>query len=536
MYIFVIVHFITMEILSASQLKQVDDHTVQVQGITFWQLMERASEALLRRLEEDFGQSSKRYVLFCGPGNNGGDGLALARMLAKQGHNIDVYLTESLSYSPDNLQNQKFLMDAMCHNPGQSIHLLPLGQPMVIDACGVETIVVDALFGYGLTRTLEHKWCPVIEWINRHTGPVISIDMPSGLFADRPSDPNAPIVSATKTYTFHAPKMGLLQPQNAHFMGEMVVLNIGLDTSILQSETLIYHYIQPEQVYALIPPINRFVHKGTFGHVLIAGGSHGKIGSVLLSSRAALRTGCGLVTVYVPACGYGIVQTAFPEAMVLTGGDENNWISELPPAYTLATFKAIGLGMGMGATPATTRALRSFLRNLSQLARAPALVLDADALNILSEDPNILDWIPKGTILTPHPKELQRLIGPWGDDWQKLEKTQAFAREHQVITLIKGANTAVALPDGSIHFNSTGNWGMATGGSGDVLTGMIASLLAQGVTAEAAAITGVYLHGLTGDLTIQNMHPKSLIASDLIAHIGEAWGCLVNNNPGSNFT
>lgn len=519
-----------MKILSASQLRQADEHTVKVQGISSWQLMERASEALLRRLEEDFGESTPqgltlRYVLFCGPGNNGGDGLALARMLAERGRPVEVYLVESRCYSPDNLKNQERLRATLRDQAAPPMQILSLDQELDrdIDSVGLDTVLIDALFGYGLSRALAPGWAPLIGWINRHQGPVISIDMPSGLFADRPSEPDTPIVRATLTYTFHAPKLGLLQPDNAVFSGKSVVLDIGLDTGSLPLESLNYQYIQAAQVQAFVPSVGRFSHKGTFGHALLAGGSHGKIGAVVLSSRAALRTGCGLVTAFVPACGYEIMQTAFPEAMVWTAGKHRDLVAELPSGNNLSVFKAVGLGMGMGTAELTKRAFKAFLAELPSLENAPALVLDADALNILSEDRDPLAFIPRNTILTPHPRELERLIGPWENDWQKLEKTQAFARGHGAIVLIKGANTAVVMPDGSIHFNSTGNWGMATGGSGDVLTGMITSLLAQGFSPAAAAITGVYLHGAAGDLASRTIHPRSLIASDLIGHIGEAW-------------
>lgn len=511
-----------MQILSADQLRLADEYTIRAQCLTSWQLMERAAQAVFQQLKSDFGVSPKKYEIFCGPGNNGGDGLALARMLANQGQHVDAYLLDTVRYSPDNLQNQRLLNASVAHNTRLHIHRLSLDTAFehVVDD---EAVVIDALFGYGLTRSLGPEWASLIGKLSQHRGPVVSIDMPSGLLADRPSPPGSPIVKAKTTYTFHAPKLSLLQPDNAAYTGDrLIILDIGLSTEQIGIQSKSHHYTDATQVRMMIPHFNRFAHKGTFGHALLIGGSYGKMGSILLSSRAALRTGCGLVTSYVPSCGYEIMQTGFPEGMVwMDGGSEQ--LASLPASEKLSAFKAIGLGIGMGTAISTQAALRAFLVELSDRDHSLALVLDADGLNILSQNRDLLALLPVETILTPHPRELERLIGRWDNDWQKMEMAREFAHTHHAIVVIKGAHTAVVLPNGEIHFNSTGNPGMATAGSGDVLTGIITSLLAQGLEPKAAAICGVYVHGLAGDLAIQGIHPKSLIASDLVKHISRAW-------------
>ena len=280
------------------------------------------------------------------------------------------------------------------------------------------------------------------------------------------------------------------------------------------------HFVELNDVRKFVREPDKYAHKGTFGHALIAGGSYGKMGAIILSSLAALRTGCGLVTSYVPECGYSILQSSFPESMVLTDPYEKI-LSTFP--HDLSSFRAIGVGMGMGTSTDSQQALYTLLHTLAQTQNRPVLALDADALNILSLKPDWLPAVPPYSILTPHSQELARLIGTWENDFEKLDKTKKISKQYKIIILIKGANTAVVCPDGQVYVNTTGNWGMATAGSGDVLTGVLTSLLAQGLTEKEAALMGVYLHGLAGDLAAQNIHPKSLIASDIVSYLPAAW-------------
>lgn len=488
-----------MNILSSQQLKQADAATLASRQISSWQLMEHAAAALFDSLRADVDIYACRFAIFCGPGNNGGDGLALARMIHSSGGEAEVFLFRSDSYSEDNLQNQ------------ERLGALPL---TVFDlhsrlAFQEGSIIIDALFGYGLNRLLDPAWAFITDQINASGKRVFSVDMPSGLLADTPTAPGAPVIKARRVYTFHSPKKALLLPENASRAEDFKVIPIGLEDRFHTPE----QYITAGRVKNGIKRPSRFSHKGTFGHVLISGGSYGKVGAVILAARAALRTGCGLVTAYVPRCAYTPLQTAVPEAMVMTDTGEEH-LKAFPSL--MQAYSSLGLGIGMGTSEETATAFLRFL----QTTDLPPLVLDADALNLLSQN---RVKIPPKAILTPHPKELERIMGPWTHDFEKLEMGKRLSRELDIILVIKGANSAIIFPDGTVSFNSTGNYGMAKGGSGDVLTGVIASLLAQGYPPEQAAITGVFLHGLAGDLAAELTGPRGMTAGDIVNALPAAW-------------
>ncbi len=501
-----------MKILTATDIRKADQATIDQQGLRSFDLMERAANCLFQHMTKDFPSFESSFVIFCGAGNNGGDGLALGRLLFQSGRDVRIFLHQSDKYSADNQENQERLQQA-----GIPIQFFTHAIPADF---AKQDVLIDALYGIGLSRPLAEAWRPVINAINASDRPVLAIDTPSGLFVDQPSSNEMLIIRAHHTYTLQCPKIALLQPENAEYIGELTVVDIQLDEAALAAVDSSYYLTTLETIQARCSMPSRFAHKGTFGHALIVGGSYGKIGAIHLSAKAALRTGCGMVTIYSAACANPILQTNFPEAMLQTDSELTH-ITSFPK--TIDSYAAIGVGMGMGKHDDTKQAFYCFLRELSAASKRPKLVLDADALNLLAQHPESLRDLPAESILTPHPKELQRLIGSWTDDWDKMEKTRAFAQQHQVVVLIKGANTAVVLLDGTIYFNTTGNWGMATAGSGDVLAGIITSLLAQGFSSKDAALTGVYLHGLAADLAVQTMHPKSLIASDIIDGISKAW-------------
>lgn len=501
-----------MKILSASDIYKWERATIDGQNLAPAALMERAADALFQAIQQHVGERNGAFTILCGFGNNGGDGLAVGRMLQTAGHHVEIFLFEHSSYSEENQLNQRRLQKM-----GVPIYPLTLESQLELPP---QHIIIDALFGYGLSRQLDHRWKALIQQINNASNPVLSVDIPSGLFADKPTPTDAPIVQADITYTFACPKLSLLFPTYAMFTGHFQVLDIGLDKNILNTLPNTYQYIQKEDIQIIARPLKKFSHKGTYGHAYIAGGRYGSIGAVVLASKAALKTGCGLVTAYVPICGYTILQSAFPEAQVQTAPLDTH-ISMFPE--DIMDYSAIGLGMGLGMHHDSEIALRQLLEQFRLTSRTPALLLDADAINILAKNPDWHVLIPPNSILTPHPKELQRLIGTWADDFEKLEKVRSWTAQYQQIVVIKGANSAVVLPDGTVHFNSTGNPGMATGGSGDVLSGIITSLLAQRYLPSEAALLGVYLHGMAGDLAGLSMHQKSMIATDIMEHISGAW-------------
>ncbi|KKL27047.1 hypothetical protein LCGC14_2389100, partial [marine sediment metagenome] len=343
-------------------------------------------------------------------------------------------------------------------------------------------------------------------------------DIPSGLFTDAvPSDEKA-VVLANHTLSFQVPKLIFFLPETGRFTEQWELLDIGLDSEFLNETDTDYELIGKNEVLSYYIPREKYGHKGTYGHSLIIGGSYGKIGAVHLSGKACLHVGSGLVTTYVPKCGYIPLQTNFPEAMVITDEDEQ-CISKIN--FNIDPT-VIGIGMGLGKDLKTVQAFSDFLDTNKK-----PLVIDADALNILSEHKKLLKKIPSKTVLTPHPKELERLIGKWNNDFDKLEIAKAFSKEYDCVLVIKGANT-ITIYDGKGHVSTTGNPGMATGGTGDILTGMITGLIAQGYTPLQAAVFGVYLHGKAGDISVEKTGYQALIASNVIAGIGKAFLDLFN--------
>lgn len=488
-----------MKILSAEDLRRADLETIKKQGISSVDLMERAANRLFETIRNDYSIYEDHFFILCGAGNNGGDGLALARILFQSGAEVTALLVESENYSEDNIHNQKLV----------DFKKIKLSDQLDFPE---KAIVIDALFGFGLNRGLDSQWQKLVKQINASNCRIISIDLPSGMIPDKVMSEKDIFVDADRVYTFHSLKKSFLLPDN-NFNGEFKIIDIGLEPAESESQD---YYLQESFIKKLLKPNLKFSHKGTFGHALIIGGSRGKIGSVILSSRAALRTGCGLITVFTPESGFIPLQTSFPEAMVIT--DPNHGFITALPEYT-RPFKGIGLGIGIGTHPQTINALGRFLKQ----PNLPPLVLDADALNILSARREYLRFLPANSILTPHPGELKRLIGPWESDIAKIEKVKSLAEIYKLIVVVKGAYSQIVMPDGRTYFCSTGNAGMATAGSGDVLTGVIASLLAQGYSQEKAALIGVYLHGLAGDLVSHNMNFKSMIASDIVSYLPHAW-------------
>lgn len=497
-----------MKIPSAQQLKKIDKETVLKQGIASYDLMERAAWAVFEAIREAILSKAPAtsFIVIAGAGNNGGDGLALARMLFLSGITVQVYLYKKETYSADNLYNQQKLAEL-----GIRMEYFDLSDDLSFDR---NSVLVDALFGFGLTHALSEDWRGITEQINTYKS-VIAIDLPSGLRADGKTEKRDPVVRAQMVYTFQVPKVGLLLPQSADYMESFQVLDIGLDEeAVEQVEADIYYYTLSDAKKDL-KKRRKFDHKGTYGHALIIGGSFGKSGAAMMSTKAALKTGCGMVTAYIPKCGYTAFQSYFPEAMVLTDACDVH-ITSFP---SVESYSATGIGVGMGKAKETVAAFILFLKKRKEVK----LVLDADAINILSENPELLDLLPSNTMLTPHPKELERLIGIWTNDMDKIEKAKDFCTKYHCILIIKGAHTLTLLPSGKMYFNSTGNEGMATAGSGDVLTGILTSLLVQGYTAEKAAVFGVFLHGLAGDHAKKQYGSQSMTATDIITHLSDAY-------------
>ena len=487
-----------------SEIKEADEYTIIHEPIASIDLMERASRAFVNNFIQHFSTAYKKIFVLAGLGDNGGDGLAIARMLYALGYEVEIYV---VNYS--NKQSANFLINL----ERLKNKIIPQWVENTTELPDFDdnTLVIDAILGAGLSRPLDGLIKSVAEKLNASKAEIVAVDIPTGLFADSLNAKDDVVINAHYTITFQAPKLAFVLPQNADIVGEWIVVDIGLHEKFIEQIAAKYLYTDSQTVKAIIKPRKKFANKGNFGHALMMAGSYGMIGAAVLSTRACLRSGVGKVTVYAPKCGYEILQTSVPEAMCLPN-ESTDLLEKLPE---LDAYQAIGIGCGNGTEPETVALVEELLKNI----RVP-IVIDADALNIIAADKKRLKLLPENAILTPHPKEFQRLIGTkWENDYEKLKILSVFAADYKCIVCLKGAFTAIALPDGTIHFNSTGNAGMAKGGSGDVLTGMILALLAQGYTPQEAAILGVYEHGLAGDRAAQIKSPTSMIASDIIENI-----------------
>jgi ADP-dependent NAD(P)H-hydrate dehydratase / NAD(P)H-hydrate epimerase len=498
-----------MKLFLTKQIAEIDRYTIVHEPVADIDLMERAAMKVTLWLKEKYG-TERKMIFLAGPGNNGGDALAVARQMAGSGYQCRLFLYDGgkgLKGSPAiNLQRME-KQGKVAVEYVLGVDDFPEAEPNVV--------IIDGLFGSGLTRPLEGLPAEIVQKVNILPNEVISIDIPSGLMGEDNSGNIAEyIIAADFTLTFQFPKISFLFAENEKYTGKWEVLPIGLHQAGIENTPSEFFLTEKEDVRKMIVPRSKFSHKGTFGHALLIAGSYGKTGAAVLASRACLRAGAGLLTTHVPHFGYAIIQTAVPEAMVSVDAHDSIF-TEFPE---LASFNAIGAGPGIGMKTNTRRALYELIAQ----ARVP-LVLDADALNILSENPDWLQYLPEKTILTPHPGEFNRLVGETADSWERIHKQCHMAKKFKVIIVLKGAFTSVALPDGRLFFNSTGNPGMATAGSGDTLTGIIVGLLANRMKPEHAAIAGVYLHGLAGDLAAKVKSEQSLVAGDIIEHLGQAF-------------
>ncbi|WP_273567513.1 NAD(P)H-hydrate dehydratase [Maribacter halichondriae] len=496
-----------MKLFTAQQIYAADKFTIEKQQITSDQLMERAAIQIFNWIHKRMQGAQVKIHLFCGIGNNGGDGIALARHLQEHGYNIAVYVVNySKTRSKDFLINLERLKD-------RKVWPEFLESDDTLPQIGRDDIIVDAIFGIGLNRPPDKWVMKLMEHLHESEAFILSVDIPSGLFTDKiPANPSG-IIKSNYVLSFQAPKLVFFMPETGIYVNQWEILDIGLDPEFLMTNETEYELIGKNEMLPLYKPREKYSHKGTHGHSLIIGGSHGKIGAVILASKACLHSGSGLVTAYVPECGYLSLQTALPEAMVITDTNERT-IGKID--FNIDP-SVVGVGIGLGTNTETVKAFCDFLKK----NKVP-LVIDADALNIISGNKEFLKMLPKQSILTPHPKELERLVGKWKDDFDKLKKVKTFSKKHDCIVLIKGAHT-ITVYDEKGYVNMTGNPGMATAGTGDILTGIITGLVAQGYEPLNAAVFGVYLHGRAGDIAVEYTGYQSLTASAVIESIGKAY-------------
>ncbi len=501
-----------MKLLSAAQIRQWDQYTIKHEPVTSTNLMERAAKACTRWILQNI--LADNFYIFCGKGNNGGDGLAIARMLNASGKQCHVFVTE-----PDAKGSEDFNINFNHLHQLKSVPITLLKGEEDNPPLPPGTVVIDALIGTGLNRKLEGSIAQLVNYLNDSGNTIISIDIPGGLQSEA-SSVGHPVIQAAHTLTFQCLKLAFLMPENELYFGQVHILDINLHPNFPDTVETRFQLVNKALCQSILQPRRRFAHKGNFGHSLLIAGSYSKMGAAVLSAKACTKSGTGLVSCHTPKCGLNILQTTVPEAMCSVDTEEQT-ISELPDE--LEKYSAMGIGPGIG----TSDQVIFFIQNLITKAKQP-LIFDADALNILSARKELLRMLPKSAILTPHPKEFERLFGENLNDYQKIETALQKAAELKIVIVLKGHYSFIATPAGEGYFNFTGNAGMATGGSGDVLTGVITGLLAQGYSSADAAIAGVFLHGLAGDLAAGIHSMEAMTAGDIVDAIGKAFKAVMD--------
>lgn len=499
-----------MKIFTTAQIHELDKYTIEHEPIASLDLMERAARALTQVVVQEWTVATP-IVIFSGPGNNGGDALAMARMLSEQNYQVSVYLFNISGHlSADCAANKQRLLDTKLAK--NFVEVSTEFDPPVLDS---NTLVIDGLFGSGLNKPLAGGFASLVKYINASPSKVVSIDVPSGLMTeDNAYNVRANIIRANMTLTLQHPKLSFLFPENQQFVGQLRVLDIKLSKEGIEKIEASFTMIEKSDVRERLLTRSPFAHKGQMGTALMIAGCYGMAGAAVLATKACLRAGVGKVVVNSPRRNIPILQTAIPEAVVRSGSEETIF------AETIDTddYQAMGIGPGLGQSEQTAIAL------IAQLRRTQCpIVADADAINILANHRAWLQQLPKEIILTPHPKELDRLEGHSADTYERITKACNLAERLKGYVILKGHHTAICCPDGHVMFNTTGNAGMATAGSGDVLTGILTGLLARGYKPQDACIVGVYLHGLAGDLAAKEIGEESLIAGDIIQYISKAF-------------
>lgn len=488
-----------MKIITTTQLKECDALTIE-NGISSISLMEKAAKSCVDWIEINF-KRIRKFLIFCGNGNNGGDGFAIARMLYEKGFDIEVYIDEKQKgFSADAKINLKKLKQI------SGIEIKYFSDFSILK--DEKTVIIDAIFGYGLNKKLSGNTEKIINQLNQTKVLKIAIDIPTGLYADKLIDENATVLKADFTLTFQFYKRSFLHPESGKFCGKIEVLNIDLDQDFINETETDYSVIDENLIREIYKPRDEFSHKGTFGKSILVGGSYRKIGAILMSTLSALKTGSGLTLTIAPECGNLILQSQAPEAMFIDSGEK--YIEKIE----IVDKAVYGIGPGLGKEIQTQNALFDFLKSYKD-----PIVLDADALNILAENDKI-NLIPKNAVITPHPLEFERLFGKTENSFDRLELARNKAEELQIFIILKDHHTAVITPERKVFYNITGNSGMAKGGSGDVLTGILTSLISQKYDIEKACIFGVWLHGKAGDFCAEEFSKEAMLPTDLINKIG----------------
>lgn len=498
------------KIFTGEYIKALDNYTIEHEKVPAVELVDRAANAFVQRFVRLFEVSSSRIIVFAGCGNNGADALAIALELYKRHYDIEVFLfNKNKTLTPECEAKKEAILQA------SDINFTEVGDNFEVPRINTRTIVIDGIVGCGINRKLEGGYAQLVQFINSTDCQVVSIDIPSGMNPSKNAfAKDEPIIKATYTFTFDYPKKPFFFEESATYTGKVEVLNIGLSDKGKESLPTDFYETTDIDIDKLLKPRPKHCHKGTFGHALIVAGSRGKMGAAILAARGALRSGVGKLTAQVPEFGEAIMVSSLPEAMLVTNNETPNATYNIP----LQGYDAIGIGPGLGRSERAFRLVEDVLLRANK-----PIVIDADAINIIAESRDLLSKIPEESIITPHAKEMERLTGYCETSGQRLEEAQLFASRYSVYVVLKAANTAICTPSGQVIFNPTGNPALATPGSGDVLTGIITSFLAQGYPPYTACILGTYLHGLAADYYAARYDHFSMLASDIAEYLPEAF-------------
>lgn len=495
-----------MKVFSAGQIKAWDKYTIASEPISSEQLMERAATRLYSELKDDL--LSGPVYIFCGTGNNGGDGLVIARLLHADGVEVRVFVVGDL-----NLASVDFKLNfERCSAINVNTNLINSEADFPQISANVHCI--DALFGSGLNRALQGGHMELVHHLNNSGAPILSVDVPSGMQIDLAKQEITGVIKAQVTYTFQRLKYAFLFAENNQFTGDVKIVDIGLSEIFEKDTNGEIHYVDQKMISERFPVRRINSEKRDFGSSLIIGGSQGMMGAMILATRACIKSGSGLTTSFVPGCGYDILQTAVPEAMSISSNQQE---SHKDLILDLTKFSAIGIGPGLGMADETAGFVRAILECSTQ-----GLIIDADALNHISRA-GLQQSIPRGSLITPHKREFERLFGVENDEDKRMELQRKISEEKSIYILYKGPYSKLTTPTGELYINSTGNPGLAKGGSGDVLTGLLTGLLARTGNMLTTAVCGMYLHGLAADLAVNGIHEESLTATDIIDHLPTAF-------------
>ena len=500
-----------MKIFTGSQIHELDKYTIDHAPIKSVDIMERTARAITQAIVDEYGYG-RHSVVLAGPGNNGGDALAVARMLAAKEWHVDVYLFNVKGHISEDCEINRKRMEDDDQIASFTEVTLNFDPPQLDES----TIVVDGLFGSGLSEPLSGGFASVVRYVNYSKAHVVSIDMPSGLMTEDNTDNlRSDIVQADLTITIQHKKLAMMFADCQRYVGRLRVVDIRLSHEYEVNTSTPFETVDENYLHGCLRPRNPFANKGDMGSALLIAGSYGMAGAAVLAARACLRSGVGKVTVHTPARNCTILQTAVPEAVLHLDSDDDMFTDDIDTSR----YASVGVGPGLATHEDTAIALVTQLRD----THCP-VVLDADALNILSTHQAWIQQLPEGLIMTPHPKEFDRLAGMcFSCDYARLDKARQMAGQLGAYIVLKGHYTAICMPDGRVVFNTTGNAGMATAGSGDVLTGIITALLARGYDRRHACLLGVYLHGLAGDLAVRDKGEESLVAGDIVEYLPQAF-------------